>query len=95
MLNETFSVILKHRGINLDIFRRKSVLILKNLQESNRGIYTCFAHNVLGNSSIDFFVDIENEKSLEKWDFCPVFQDFCLNQGLCRFYPSIGEMLCL
>ena len=70
-------------------------MILKNLQESNRGIYTCFAHNVLGNSSIDFFIDIEEEKSLENWDLCPAFQDFCLNQGLCRFYPSIGEMLCL
>ena len=74
--------------------RRKSILVLRNLQESDRGIYTCWARNVLGNATIDFFIDIETEKSIENWDLCPT-QDFCLNQGICRFYPSIGEMLCL
>ena len=75
--------------------RKKSILVLENIEESDRGIYTCHAQNVLGNATIDFNVDIESsEDQIGDWKLCPI-QDFCLNHGLCRHYPSIGEMLCL
>ena len=70
-------------------------MILNRLQESDRGTYTCHAQNVLGNATIDFFVDIESsENQIEDWELCPI-EDFCLNNGLCRHYSSIGETLCL
>ena len=76
-------------------FRRKTILKLKHLKPENRGTYTCLATSALGKSSLDFKVEvIEENPEVDDWKLCPI-DNYCLNNGSCRMYPSLGEMVCM
>lgn len=76
-------------------FRRKSILKLKHAEPEDRGTYSCSAQSVLGKSSVDFHVEvIESQPKVDGWKLCPI-DSICLNGGVCRLYPIIGEIVCL
>ena len=71
------------------------MLKIKSLKPEDRGIYSCMATSPLGNSSVAYKVDVITETPrVDEWRFCPIDQ-YCLNNGSCQFYPSLGEMVCL
>ncbi len=88
----------------IDVFRKRSILKITDLQPEDSGTYVCKAKSPLGEATIDFKVSVKQIKTKEKkaevarplddWIPCPI-SNFCLNESQCRLYPLIGEMICL